>query len=90
MQISSCLARIKNTKVVTELVYSLSNLLVLFNDRIITNAYQTSPSPVTTADKLKLWLTILEYVEVLFEVTARQAWTDKGKWGMAAFIQMIK
>uniref|UniRef100_A0A1B6M7Z5 Peroxisomal membrane protein PEX16 n=1 Tax=Graphocephala atropunctata TaxID=36148 RepID=A0A1B6M7Z5_9HEMI len=51
--------RISNSAVISELVYSVSNLLVLVNDNIIRKS-----QPLHTygsADRLKTWLTVLDY-----------------------------
>lgn len=80
--------RIHNSQVVTQLVYSLSNLLVLFNDRIILTTQQVDQP--NTASRLKLWLTVLEYSEVFVELSATKLWGIKGKWFIIACMQIFK
>lgn len=80
--------RINNSHVVSELVYALSNLLVLFNDRIINQVRQIElPS---SGDRLKLWLTVIEYSEVFCELSAKKLWGNRGKWLVIVAIQVFK
>ncbi|KAK7874449.1 hypothetical protein R5R35_001541 [Gryllus longicercus] len=79
--------RVNNSNVLSELVFSLSNLLVLFNDRIIHHAKNIKTS---TGDTLKVWLTVLEYSEVFIEVSARKLWGEKGKWIVIIALQIAK
>ncbi|PSN58450.1 Peroxisomal membrane protein PEX16 [Blattella germanica] len=76
------------SNVLSELVYSLSNLLVFLNDRII---YGTRRLDVSgAAEKLKIWLTVLDYSEVFIEVSAKKLWGDKGKWLIVVILQLFK
>jgi hypothetical protein len=69
-------------------VYCLSNLLVFFNDRIITNLRQLEVSG--SGDTLKSWLTVVEYCEVLFELSAQKIWGNVGKWLVIIGVQVFK
>ncbi|KAJ3631449.1 hypothetical protein MTP99_012578 [Tenebrio molitor] len=80
--------KINNSHVFTELVYCLSNLLVFFNDRIITNLRQLEVSG--SGDTLKSWLTVVEYCEVLFELSAQKIWGNVGKWLVIIGVQVFK
>ncbi|KAG5885907.1 hypothetical protein JTB14_012154 [Gonioctena quinquepunctata] len=80
--------RINNSHVVSELVYCMSNLLVMFNDRIIKKTRQLDSN--TAADKIKLWLTIVEYSEVFCELSASKIWGVSGKWIIITCIQVFK
>ncbi|EFA02007.1 peroxisomal membrane protein PEX16 [Tribolium castaneum] len=80
--------KINSSHVLSELVYCLSNLLVLLNDRIINNVRQIElPS---SGDTLKLWLTVVEYCEVLFELSAQKIWGSVGKWLVVVGVQVFK
>lgn len=80
--------RINTSNVLSELVYSLSNLLVLFNDHIIHNTRRLES--VGSGEKLKTWLTVLDYSEVFIEVSARRLWGEKGKWMIVVVLQIFK
>ncbi|XP_026478857.1 peroxisomal membrane protein PEX16 [Ctenocephalides felis] len=81
--------RMNTSNVVTELIYSLSNLLVLFNDRIIYKSRKINyrPDEVT---KLKLLLTTVEYCEVFIELSVKRYLGDKAKWIVIALLQIYK
>jgi peroxin-16 len=83
-----CIGRINTSKVLSEFVYCLSNLLVLFNDRIIHNARRLQA--VGSGEKLKTWLTVLDYSEVFIEVSARKMWGERGKWLIVVVLQIFK
>lgn len=85
------LGRISSSTVISELIYSLSNLLVLFNDRIIEKSNLPSERIRDgTENMLVLILTRLEYCEVFIELSARKVWGDPGKWFVIFVIQFIK
>jgi peroxin-16 len=69
-------------------VYSLSNLLVLFNDCIIRNTRRLEA--VGSGEELKTWLTILDYSEVFIEVSVNKLWGEKGRWLIIVVLQMLK
>lgn len=92
--------RMSNSPVITELTYSLSNLIVLFNDQIIAKSIDISsnkppgssnPSQTDgTKNRLKLLLTTLEYCEVFIEMSARQIWGESGRWFFIFVVQTVK
>ncbi|XP_049287251.1 peroxisomal membrane protein PEX16 [Anopheles funestus] len=85
--------KINNSSAVSELVYSLSNLLVFFNDRIIEKAAHKSNNATSNSSlerQMKVLLTTLEYCEVFIELTAHKVWGTSGRWFFIVIIQIIK
>lgn len=72
----------------SELVYSLSNLVVLFNDIILTRG--DIIDSYNTKDKIKIYLTVIEYMEVFLELSSQKLWKSKGKWLTITVIQLSK
>ncbi|BFF97353.1 peroxisomal membrane protein PEX16 [Drosophila madeirensis] len=87
--------RISSSNVVSELVYTLSNMLVFYNDRIIDRARNAKENSVLRLQsklcyRLKVTLTTLEYSEVFIEISARRLFGQTGKWLVIALIQVFK
>ncbi|XP_075160957.1 peroxisomal biogenesis factor 16 [Haematobia irritans] len=89
--------RITDSSIATELVYSLSNLLVLYNDRILTNVRKETSNECSSAMgpnkfcyRLKVILTTLEYTEVFIEISAKRVFGSKGKWFFITLLQCFK
>ncbi|EAA03714.3 AGAP002283-PA [Anopheles gambiae str. PEST] len=83
--------KINNSSAVSELVYSLSNLLVFFNDRIIEKASKKTPDDTQPLERhLNVLLTTLEYCEVFIELSAHKVWGTSGRWFFIVVIQTIK
>ncbi|EDW70422.1 peroxisomal membrane protein PEX16 [Drosophila virilis] len=87
--------RISNSNVLSELVYTLSNMLVFYNDRIIDKARGANENAVIRLQsglcyRLKVTLTTLEYCEVFIEISARRLFGQTGKWLVIALIQVLK
>ncbi|XP_055543109.1 peroxisomal membrane protein PEX16 [Wyeomyia smithii] len=84
--------KINKSSAVSELVYSLSNLLVFYNDRIIERAKGSVPcgdvGPV--ARRVKIILTTLEYCEVFIELSAQKLWGTQGRWLLIVIVQTVK
>lgn len=88
VQMRFFVGKINNSHVLSELIYCLSNLLVLFNDRIISKVKRLELPG--SGDKLKVWLTVVEYCEVLFELSSQKLWGNVGKWLIIITIQVFK
>ncbi|KAI5702900.1 hypothetical protein M8J76_004324 [Diaphorina citri] len=80
-----------NANLLAELVFSLSKLLVLFNDRIIYNSLVVDNNASSNdKHKFKLWLTVLEYSEVFIELSMFKLYGSYGKWLAILVIQIMK
>lgn len=82
--------RFADSHEISELVYSASNLLVLFNDSILRKGLRCGlPAPVSQ-QRLLTWLSVLEYVEVFLEMGAGKLWGEVGRWLVIALLQIFK
>ena len=82
--------RLNSSTLTSELVYSLPNLMVLFNDQIIRASRNQETKLPSLQSKIKIWLTIIDYTEALFEVSAKKVWGEGGRWFVIALIQLLK
>ncbi|XP_058813796.1 peroxisomal membrane protein PEX16 [Topomyia yanbarensis] len=84
--------QINKSSAASELVYSLSNLLVFYNDRIIEKANGTivCEGSGSVARQIKIILTTLEYCEVFIELSAHKVWGSRGRWFLIVVVQTIK
>ncbi|KAJ8736801.1 hypothetical protein PYW07_000072 [Mythimna separata] len=82
--------KINKSPIVSELVYSLSKLVSLFNDRLIREAYGTDEPYYGLREQIKLWLTVVHYCEVFVELLVKNRWGTRGKWTIATLLQVFK
>ncbi|XP_026175431.1 peroxisomal biogenesis factor 16 [Mastacembelus armatus] len=82
--------RFADSPEISELVYSASNLLVLFNDSILRKGLRCALPVSLSEQRLLTWLSVLEYVEVFLEVGACRLWGDVGRWLVIGLIQIFK
>ncbi|CAH2269553.1 jg15249, partial [Pararge aegeria aegeria] len=82
--------KINKSPIISELVYSLSKLLSLFNDRIINEAYGNDIQRYGLQQQIKLLLTVIHYCEVFVELVVKNRWGNKGKWTAATLLQIFK
>ncbi|XP_076756525.1 peroxisomal biogenesis factor 16 [Xylocopa sonorina] len=79
-----------NSTFVSELLYSLSNLVVLFNDLLMYSGKRVHLKFAQFESKIKIWLTVVEYTEALFEISAKKLWGSSGRWFIITTIQIFK
>jgi len=82
--------RFEDSTLISELLYSASNLLVLFNDAIIQKASGILPSVTVSQERLQNLVTVLEYVGVFVEMAAQKMWGDVGRWAAIFMVQLTK
>nr|XP_046253181.1 peroxisomal biogenesis factor 16 [Scatophagus argus] len=82
--------RFADSHEISELVYSASNLLVLFNDSILRKGLRRAFPVSLSQQRLLTWLSVLEYVEVFLEMGAFKLWGDVGRWLVIGLIQIFK
>ncbi|XP_068175051.1 peroxisomal biogenesis factor 16 isoform X2 [Antennarius striatus] len=82
--------RFADSHEISELVYSASNLLVLFNDSILRKGLKCAFSVSLSQQRLLTWLSVLEYLEVFLEMGACKLWGDIGRWLVIGLIQIFK
>ncbi|XP_034745366.1 peroxisomal biogenesis factor 16 [Etheostoma cragini] len=82
--------RFADSHEISELVYSASNLLVLFNDSILRKGRRCVFPVSLSQQRLLNWLCVLEHVEVFLEMGACKLWGDVGRWLVIGLIQIFK
>ncbi|XP_075934945.1 peroxisomal biogenesis factor 16 [Anarhichas minor] len=82
--------RFADSHEISELVYSASNLLVLFNDSILRKGLRCAFPVSLSQQRLLTWLSVLEHVEVFLEMGACKLWGDVGRWLVIGLIHIFK
>lgn len=82
--------RFHNASLVSELIYSLPNLLVLLNDRLIYSSKCKEKQLPESQSRIKIWLTVVDYTEALLEVSAKRLLGEGGRWLVIFLIQSLK
>lgn len=85
--------KVTDNSIITEGLFSLSNLMVLFNDQIIRRELlkgQARDYHNDTEESIKLFLTVLENLEVLIEITSKQIFGKNKKFVIICIIQAVK
>ena len=80
------------SEALSELVFSASQLLTLLNDGIFREGKSKVTCDVTCLkrDRILLWLTAVEYLEVFIELGASRLWGEAGKWIIVVILQIAK
>ncbi|XP_077418871.1 peroxisomal biogenesis factor 16 [Vanacampus margaritifer] len=82
--------RFADSHELSELVYSASNLLVLFNDSILRKGLKCALTVSISQQRILTWLSVLEYVEVFLEMGSQKVCGEVGGWLVIALIQIFK
>ncbi|RUS81044.1 hypothetical protein EGW08_011210 [Elysia chlorotica] len=82
--------KFEDSAILSELLYSASNLLVLLNDTIIQSAAGIIPKVPASQERLKNIITVLEYVGVFVEISAERMYGEFGRWAAIAVLQIVK
>ncbi|XP_077570176.1 peroxisomal biogenesis factor 16 isoform X2 [Stigmatopora nigra] len=82
--------RYSDSHEISELVYSASNLLVLFNDSILRNSLNCALTVSISQQRILTWLSVLEYVEVFLEMGTQKVCGEVGCWLVITLIQIFK
>lgn len=81
------------SEALSELVFSASQLLTLLNDGIFREGKTTlscDETPSCKRQRILLWLTVVEYLEVFIELGASRLWGEAGKWIIVVILQIAK
>ncbi|XP_066586362.1 peroxisomal membrane protein PEX16 [Prorops nasuta] len=82
--------RFSSSSFYSEFIYSMPNLLVLLNDLMLYSSKYAHLKLPQFESKIKIWLTVLEYTEALYEISAKKLWGDNGKWIIICILQIMK
>lgn len=82
--------RFTDSHEISELVYSASNLLVLFNDSILRKGLRCAFPVSLSQQRLLTWLSVLEHLEVFLEMGACRLWGDAGRWLLIGLVHVFK
>ncbi|CAH1736091.1 peroxisomal membrane protein PEX16-like [Aphis gossypii] len=91
--------RINNSTLLSELIYSMSNFMMLFNDQIILSTAKSSnlktvsdkgKKKIFSSENIKRFITTVDYIEVFIEVSAKKLWGDRGRWIIIVLLQTAK
>ena len=74
----------------SEFLYSAANVVVLIHDQILQSALRQRRNAEEHSDKLHVFVTTVEYLQVFLEIGAGKLWGDTGKWIAIFVIQTIK
>lgn len=79
------------SKELSELLYGSSNLLALLHDYIFRSRLKLRKCPGgDDENRLLLYLTVIESIEVFLEMAAERLWGEIGKWVVVSVIQLSK
>ena len=82
--------RFNNSNIISELIYTSSSLLQISNDILLKRAFNWKSNFSEVVERLKIFVTIIEYTQVFFEISAKKLAGEAGKWITIAIIQITK
>ncbi|KAJ6219194.1 hypothetical protein RDWZM_005006 [Blomia tropicalis] len=82
--------RFHNSRIVSELLYSCSSLLTLFNDSLLRKSYSIDPNQNVNITRLQTVLSFIEYIQVFLELTALHMYGNYGKWIIISIVEVVK
>ncbi|XP_061743719.1 peroxisomal biogenesis factor 16 [Nerophis ophidion] len=82
--------RFADSHELSELVYSASNLLVLFNDSILRKGLKCALTVSISHQRILNWLSVLEYMEVFLEMGSQKVCGEVGRWLVIGLLQIFK
>jgi len=75
----------------------MSNFMMLFNDQIILSNARCSAmvngkekKEILSSSNIKRFLTMVDYIEVFVEVSAKRLWGNRGRWIIVVLLQTLK
>lgn len=75
---------------ISELFSSASSLLTLLNDCILRQTYNLTPITNCSSSKIALYLTVIEYVQVVVELSVQVSLGSGLKWFLVVLLQFFK
>ena len=87
---ASYLFTLGHSDIVSELVYSLSNLMVLFNDSILLSVLRRKSKQQTLKRILFRALAIVETFQVTIEMITRRFLGERWKWTVITLVSLFK
>ena len=87
---ASYLMTLGHSEIVSELIYSLSNLMVLFNDSIILSILRKKSRQSVLKRVLFRALAIVETFQVTIEMVTRRYLGNRWKWTVIALVSLFK
>lgn len=68
----------------------MPNLIMLFHDMLMYHSSSLRPKIPQYESKVKIYLTVLEYIQTLLETTGKKLGGEIGRWLVIAIVQLSK
>ncbi|XP_014478381.1 PREDICTED: peroxisomal membrane protein PEX16 [Dinoponera quadriceps] len=79
-----------NSSLALEVIYSMPNLIMLSNDMLMYHSSSLHPKIPQYESKVKILLTMLEYMQTLLEAIGKKFGGEMGRWLIIAIVQLAK